>query len=412
VSERSPAPGLRILFVCGADFTSPSEKQVLWFARELTAAGHKVMVSVYGDEESAVAEGAEQIDGLQIRWHHFLGRRITRADVRAGERFAPDLVHAWNSRPPIVAATRSYARATGAPVFVHWEDDEWGQLDGLPASSLGRQAKHLARRIVARAHPPTWYLSTPWSLAWVTDNAVAHDGLAPALAAEVRARTGADCAVLFPANPPEAWSPTASAPALPAEFERSRILLYTGDINFGRRDDIFMALQAIAAVQQRGFEVTFVHAGRHTAEGDGGLEGMSAGAGMAPGTALELGDLPFARVPPLLRKASILLQPGRGTTFNRFTMPSKLQSYLASGTPCITFASGPGELFEDRVEVLKTYGDSPEELADHIVELLTDDGLRRTLSENGPLAAHRLFDPARNTTALVAHYRAWLQQPE
>ena len=411
MSPSAPSPHLRILFVCGADFTSASEKQVLWFSRELTARGHRVMVSLHGDRDSASAEGADRIEGLELRWHRFLGRRIAPGDVGAGKRFAPDLIHAWNSRPPIVAAARSYAGATGAPVFVHWEDDEWGQLDGLPASSLRHRAKHLARRIVARAHPPTWYLSTPWSLAWVEQNATAHDGLAPAIAAEVRKRTGAQCAMLLPANPPEVWSPTAEAPPFPAAFERSRVLLYTGDINFGRLDDIRLALQAIAEVQRRGFDVTFVHAGRHTAEGTGGIERMARDAEMSAGTAMALGDLPFPQVPALLRKASILLQPGRRTTFNRFTMPSKLQSYLASGTPCITFAEGAGELFEDRVEVLKTYGDSSTELADRIVDLLTDDDLRRTLSENGPRAARRLFDPAANTDALVAHYRAWLQQP-
>jgi len=85
-------------------------------------------------------------------------------------------------------------------------------------------------------------------------------------------------------------------------------------------------------------------------------------------------------------------------------LPSKLQAYLASGTPVLASAAGAGELLVDRDEVLKTHSGEPAELADRLCELLEDEALRNRLSVGGPRAAERLFDPVRNTNALLAHY--------
>ncbi|MGI8728234.1 MAG: glycosyltransferase family protein [Solirubrobacterales bacterium] len=130
--------------------------------------------------------------------------------------------------------------------------------------------------------------------------------------------------------------------------------------------------------------------------------------GMSPGSAIEVGNLPYERVPPLLRAGKILLQPGHPTKLNRLRLPSKLQSYLASGTPTITFAFGCGELLRDREEVLKTYSPAAEELATRIAELLGDEPLYERLADGGPRAARSLFDPEVNARRIVAHYQHWI----
>lgn len=120
-----------------------------------------------------------------------------------------------------------------------------------------------------------------------------------------------------------------------------------------------------------------------------------------------LGYLPFGTTDTVMARATILLQRGRPNDFNRLRLPAKLQSYLASGRPTITFAVGLGELLEDRDEVLKTTG-QPGELADRIGELLEDADLHDRLSIGGPRAARGLFDEEANVAALVSHYRGAL----
>ena len=127
------------------------------------------------------------------------------------------------------------------------------------------------------------------------------------------------------------------------------------------------------------------------------------------GDEILLGHVALPDLGATLRSATALLQPGPPSRFNRLRLPAKLTLYLRSGVPTITFAGGVGELLVDREEVLMTYTDDPEELADRIVELVADADLRQRLARGGPLAAKRLFDAATNTDALLAYYRSALQ---
>ncbi|MGI9021621.1 MAG: hypothetical protein ACR2G3_13050, partial [Solirubrobacterales bacterium] len=188
---------LRILFVCGSDFDAAAEKQALWLARELSGRGHRVMMSLQGNRTTATSEGADRIAGVHLHWHGFRGRAARGRDVDAASGFAPDLIHARTSRLPTLAATRSYANATGAAVFVHWMDDEWGAAPRPPLRAApGQRARLAARHSLSALNPRFWHFSTPWSLEWATRHALAFDALTPALAEEVRRRTGRECAVI------------------------------------------------------------------------------------------------------------------------------------------------------------------------------------------------------------------------
>jgi glycosyltransferase involved in cell wall biosynthesis len=393
----------RVLFVCGSDFTSPSEKQVLWFSQELASRGAEVMISLRGDPGSARVEGADRIDGVRLIWPTFRGKGLERTDLEEARGFAPDLVHAFNARVPVVAAARAYSEATGSPVLMHWEDDEWGLQHGFPTNSPAKRAVGLARRAASRAYPQAWYLASPGSLRWAGREPIAHDALTPRLAAHVTAKVDRPCAVIYPAGARSSDQNGGEAPDLPASVRAGRIATYTGEIHPARIEDIRLVVRAIAIAQERGLDATFVHAGGNIAGID--ADGFARDAGLRPGTYAFLGHLPFAQIPPLLRQSSALMASTRPIPFNTLCLPSKLQAYLASGTPVIASAPGAGELLEDRDEVLKTNTGQPEEVADRLGEVLTDEALAAKLAVGGPRAAARLFDPARNTDSLIEHYR-------
>lgn len=326
--------------------------------------------------------------------------------MNAARAFRPDLVHAWSPRLAMVAAARQYACATGAPLVVHWEDDEWSIRTDPMRRSRARRVARAARSTAAElALPAQGWFATPGTLRWIRGRAAGHDALTPALAAHVSQRIGRPCSVVLPISPHP--QPTGDPPTLPAAAERGPLLLYTGSVHPASEIDLEIALRATAEVQARGYRVSFAHAGsilpRYRPEG------LAAEVGVVPGTIAFLGYLPFAAIPPLLRRAAILLQPGMPTDFNRLRVPSKLQAYLASGVPTVTFSVGFGELLADREEVLKTYGGEPSELAERIIELLEDGGLRARLARGGPAAARRLFDRGSNGDALERHYRAVLR---
>jgi len=314
------------------------------------------------------------------------------------------LVHAWNPRAAAVAAAAAYKRATGAALFVHWEDDEWT----IRADPMGRSpARRVARRVrrgVARAMPSQGYAATPRTLAWARDQATGFDALTPMLAARVSEGTGRECAVVFPCVPRELLRPeSAEASSRPPSLPAGPVLAYTGSVHPGSVHDLDVALRATAEVRRRGPRAVLVHAGTVLSRYDPAA--MARAAGLEPDAAAFLGYVPFSAVPGLLGHATAALQPGPPTELKRLGLPSKLMAYLASGTPTITLSTGFGELLEDRSEVLKTHTGDPSELADRIIELLANDRLRARLAAGALQAAERFFHPVTNADALEAHYR-------
>jgi len=390
------------MLVCQGDLAGASEKQALGYATALGAAGHEVLLSLHGHAREAAREGAA-VAGVRLSFRRHVGPRLARQTLAEARAFSPDLIHAFNPRAAVMQPSAQLADAVGSPVFVHWEDDEWSIRRGPDGRGLIRRVGRRGRRLLCHAHPPQGVFVTPAWLRWAVQNAAGFDALTPPLAERVQSELGRECAVVLPVMPAIDWTRREPALKLPAHRP---LAMFTGEIHPGSYDDVMLGLRALALVQRRAISVAFAHVGTSLARYD--LQRMASEAGLQPGSAVALGYVPFPELPPLLHRASILLQPGRPIDFNRLRLPSKLQAYLASGTPTITFAAGFAELLEDRREVLKTYGDQPEELADRIAELLTDPALRAALSEGGPRAAARLFDPASNAEALVSHYESCL----
>ncbi len=400
-------PPLRILFVCSADFRAPSEKQVLAFSRVLTRRGHEVAVSMGGDLASAVEEGADSLERFTVWRHAFHGPRLSRRTLAACSAFAPTLIHAWNPRVPVVRAAAAYSKLSGAPAFVHFEDDEWGLAGPATAESGLRRGARRAAHALRSLQPTLWPLADNRSLAWAADRALAVDALTPALATHVEKRLGRECALLLPpvaGVPSDGGSPQAGA----LDLGDDPVVAYTGGIFGVHAEDFLIALRAVALLRADGRKVRLVQMGR-VARRFGGRRLLDA-AGLPDEAVSFLGYRSAGEVEELLRRATVLVQPGAPTEFNRLRFPSKLAAYLASGTPTVTYAIGPGELFEDRGEVVKTHTGAPEELAARIAELLDDAGLRATVGRGGRETAARLFDPEHCTSALVEHYRAALRR--
>jgi len=405
VSSAAPVL-LRILFVLQDDFTSPTEQQAFGFAQELARRGHEVMLSIACPPESLEQENLSLPERVTMVRHVLRGPFVSseaRERVRA---FAPHVIHSWKPRAPSIAAARAYSRVTGAPCVVHFEDDEWKPW---PTAAAGIRARLglLRRRALAPVDPKSWQFSTPGVLRWVRRNAAAVDAIVPTLAREVEARLGRDCTVILPALPRASSNPAARSMLPDPGPDGPGYILFTGRVTASSLPDLRYAIEAIASVRRRGLDVRLVQAGTVQAGCD--LLPLVDDAGLERDALIQLGHIAVGDIAATLRSATVLLQPGPPSRFNRLRLPAKIGLYLGSGVPTITFAGGLGELLADREEVLMTYTEDPEELADRIAELVTDPDVRRRLARSGPLAAKRLFDAASNTDALLAYYRSALR---
>jgi glycosyltransferase involved in cell wall biosynthesis len=257
----------------------------------------------------------------------------------------------------------------------------------------------LGRRVLAPVAPSQGVFVSRSSMRWAAQHARGHDALTPALAERVHERLGRECSVVLPITP-RAAEAADEPPSLP---DAKLLIGLTGEVHPGSVADLELALRATALVQGRGIDAALVHAGKVLPRFD--TAAMAHAAGVAEGSAVFLGYLPFAQIPPLLRRLDILVQPGEPSDYNRLRLPSKMQAYLESGTPTVTFAVGFADLLADGDEALKLHGFSAEELADRIGDVATNPELAQRLAHGARAAADRLFDPQRNCDALVAHYR-------
>ena len=397
IEERPP---LRVLFVTQYDFSKPAEMHVLGFAEELTRLGHRVMVSMGGDPASASVEGLSISETVLLWQHRFRGPRLTAKTRAWAKEFDPDVIHAWNPRVPTVCAARDYARATGAPYLVHFEDDEW-----TPWPTANRRFRSrvslLGRRRLWRLYPPLWGHSAPRSLAWARDEAAGLDALTPELAKEVRARLSRACSVVLPVMPPK--GAVGAGESRLGRKPGEHVVLFSGRVLPTSLPDFTCAIEAVASLRRRGLPVRLAQTGAVSADLD--IEHDAKSLGLERDAVSFLGHIQFADVLPTLRDADVLIQPGPPSRFNRLRLPSKLQNYLESGTPTITFAVGAGELLRDGEDVLLTHTDDPEELAQRIEAVLTDHELRDRLASGAIAASRRLFDGPRNTMSLLEYYR-------
>jgi glycosyltransferase involved in cell wall biosynthesis len=395
---------LRILFVSQHDFSWPAEMQVLGFAQELTAQGHAVMLSIGGDLSAHGRERVVVPEDVEVQRHRFLGPRLRRGCLNRAQAFAPDVIHAWNPRVPTVTAARCYAQATGAPYFVHFEDDDFEPWQ-MDSKRIRSRVVQRVRALAWRLYPPLWAFSAPRTLLWAAQEASGLDALIPALADEVSSRLSRECSTLLPVLPQvEVGHGRSVLTRKPGEF----IVLFSGRVTASSLPDVSVAIQAVAILRARGRNARLVQTGSVSDRCD--IHALAASLGLEPDAFTTAGHIPFADVPPTLRDADVLVQPGPPSRFNRLRLPAKVQAYLASGTPVVSFAVGVGELLRDREEALLTQTAEPDELAARLEELISSTELREKLALGAENAARRLFDPRQNTLALVRHYERYLPE--
>lgn len=97
-------------------------------------------------------------------------------------------------------------------------------------------------------------------------------------------------------------------------------------------------------------------------------------------------------VPALLGEATIGVAPLKDTEELAYAMPTKVYEYMASGLPIVVTGRGEIEQFMAESGGGVHVENDPEQIAEQLDELLTDDRYRRTLAENGYEYVKKRYD--------------------
>jgi glycosyltransferase involved in cell wall biosynthesis len=393
---------LRVLFVSIDDFRGPTSKQLHHFASELARRGHECLLLLNGDPRSFDELGRTRTERVQLARYSFVGPWLSPRTLRTVRSFRPDIVHCYEPRVASFAAASQSARAAGAPLCVHFADDDVTLFREAGSTRVRRAARPFLRA-GARLYPPLWPLWDPRLDGRLAAEAAAFDALTPALAELVERRLGLPCCVILP--------PVAAPPGLEPPNERllreldigsAPYVLFTGAVYRAHEQDFALLIEAFGRVARTRPSLLLVHTGHVSPRID--VEAL-ANATAAAGRVRHLGYLSSEQtVLRLLCGASVLVQPGAPTAFNRYRLPSKLPVYLLSGRPVVTFATGAGELLEDGVSALLTRTGDARELAEKIARVLNDPALADRIGAAGRARAAELFNAERNCGVVLDMY--------
>lgn len=399
---------MRILFVCLGDFRGPpGPRQMLILAHSLRALGHECALLVEGDPRS-IESVPERPDGVLVDGFRFRLGALTAETWSRVEAFQPDLVHCYEPRTGPLRAALSISRRCSVPLFVRFADDD----ELLYREALGAGVRRLGRPLLMAAallRPAIWPYKHPVWHRRMRRDAAAYDAIVPALAELMADRLCAPCRPILPAMP---LSPGAAVPdrhlvkelGLPAG---ATVIAYTGSVFRPHFPDFELLLRAFDEIATRIPDAYLVHTGRIATRYSADDLARRCGAGRDRAHFLGYVD-DGAAVEELLMEASVLAQPGAPSDFNRYRLPAKLQDYMLSGTPMVTFSVGFGELLRDGEDALLTRTAQPQELAEAILRILNDEDLGRALAQNAQRRARELFAPDAIAHELLAYYEEYL----
>jgi glycosyltransferase involved in cell wall biosynthesis len=387
-------------------------KQMYCFANELTRLGHDVL-GLFPGEADAWQVMAEK-PRFRLRQIKFTGPMLSnnsREEIRA---FQPEIVHAWTPRHIPASVVLQARLHQYTKIIVHWQDNE-EYLYGLHVQSIGRRLPTLLRKF---ARPPLYLrmllkpLLNPinWQgvkhpltygmINRVADGLTAHN---PPLLREINRRfPGKKAYLLYTGVDLAKFHPQVDGSSIRQRLglDSHQVAMYTGSINL---PDMITLIEATRIARAQFPDLVFVYVGGHHHYFEKELYATVHALKMQDQVILT-GEVPHKEVSYYMAAADILLQYGHPGPLNDWRLPGKILEYMAMGKPTITYATGIGEIFEDGVEVLKTYQGDAEEVAKKLQILLNDSDLARRIGANGRRRMEETFSWQKNAQHLVEIY--------
>ncbi len=368
------------------------------FAKSLVRRGHEVtLVTIsqanrgrFHEEELQgvhILESPDLLTGMgRSGWDPYdTLRRLFYAVRRDGF----DLVHGFDCRPAVIFPALAVKRIRNRPFLSDWAD-WWGrggivqERGRLLRWTMGPVETYLEEHFRSRADRIT-----------VTSRAL--QDRAVALGIE-RQRihyipSGADVETIRPLPKAEMRKQL----GLP---ETGKIIGYVGFINY----DVECMIRAFPLVQQRFPDVILLLVGQKYPITQQLCRENNITRGIH-----EVGIVPFEELPGYLACADVLLLPFTNKICNIGRGPIKLGDYMASGRPIVTQPVGDlRAVFTEDDPIGLLAGDSPEEFAQAICELLSEPERAEQYGRNARRLAEEKYSWQNLTGRLEACYKAVL----
>lgn len=360
---------MNIVFVSHCNFLGQSAYHVHSIAKKLIQRGCSCVICVPDGQASAKQHIDSEIPIMD--YDIALNKGILFADGNG-----PALIHCWTPREHVRHFTESIADLYKCPYIVHLEDNELEickrYLQSDSDEGFDRiQPEKLDSLMSSIMIHPRRYLGFMQKAAGVTvlmDRLLEHvpQGL-PALVFW----PGYD--EIFSAVPAGLASELRKKYGVP---DHSFVVYYSGNFHAINQKDIKQLLLALEVLKARGLPLHFIKTGLTTLPGI--VEKDKRDTDMT-----DLGFVPRNQLPEILAIADVVVQPGASDAFNDYRFPSKLPEALIAGKALILPRCNLGRFLTDGFNALITDTGTSDELADKILTLYNNPGLRNIIGANG-----------------------------
>src|SRR2546423_1149951 len=375
-----------ILFALYHDFSANSAVHVHNFANQLAALGHSTAVAIPDDAERGSGLGEQ----------NYSVHRFDRVDGEWARVFpngcGPDIVHAWTPRENVRLFCEKLAGFCEFALFVHLEDNEELILEvnlGMPFEKLARnRSVDIPGNL---SHPQNYrvFIASSHGVTMIMDRL---ERFVPPDIPKLILWPGADERLFFP-RPQDLQLREQLGIA-----DDAVILCYTGNVHSANGRDVRSLYLAAAILDREGTPARLIRTGRDFCSFLGPDEEW------AYKISIELGQIPYQEIPPLLSLADALVQPGADNSFNEYRLPGKLPEFFAMGRPVILPRTNVGRFVEngqdavvlDRVDALGA--------VEALLALRRGDTVRKRLAAGAITFAREHFDWAKNTATLAEFY--------
>lgn len=300
-----------------------------------------------------------------------------------------DLVHGFDCRPAVVFPALAMQRVQKKPFLSDWAD-WWGR------GGIVQERSRLLRWTMG---PIETYLEERFRFHadGITVTSRALQDRAVALGIDRRAvryiPSGADVETIRPL-PKKEMRKTLGLP------ENGKVIGYIGFINY----DVECMIRAFPLVQDRFPDVTLLLVGQKYPITQQLCKENNITRGIR-----EVGIVPFEELPRHLACADVLLLPFTEKICNIGRGPIKLGDYMAAGRPIVTQPVGDlRSVFTDDAPIGMLAGDSPEEFAQAICELLSEPERAEQYGRNARRLAEEKYSWQILSGRLEACYREFV----
>ncbi len=317
-------------------------------------------------------------------------------DAAAGKYPQDTVLHAWTPRENVRQVTQAAAGLLGVPYVVHLEDNERRLLESKfhkPFSELVQIYRKEPFPAEALSHPVLHQIF----LAEAAGVSILMDTLGEFVPKDVPTQ------LIWPSCEEVFFQlPVRRSEELRRQFqipEDVSVIVYPGNIHYANAGTIVSLYQALPLMEARGHKVLVLRCS--------GTDYV-----MFNGSINDIRDkyvrfFPESgptQLPMFLRLADVLVQPGKPDDFDNYRFPSKLPLFLASGRPVVLAKANVGRFLTDGQNCLLLRSNTPEHIADRVVELLGNPELAGRIGQGGREFAREHFNWSATAQTLLIFY--------